>query len=96
MPKDTLDTLLDGQDHDLTPEECLQFGLVDELFVPHPPEIKSAELPSAGRSMAQGPTDEERLFQTFLTAFGTLQVRNRIGFGQELAQWFRSKVKEVV
>ena len=96
MPDSLLSSLLDGNDHALTPEQCKEYGLVDEIFVPHTPKVLAAQLPPASEvSAPKGPTEEENLFNSFLAAFGTVNVRNRQEFGRQLSEWFNVKVREI-
>jgi ATP-dependent protease ClpP protease subunit len=94
LADDALNSLFDGSDHDLTPGECLQLGLVDELFSPRTHGIHPSSAPAAGITQTTAPTEDENVFNSFLSAFGTLYVRDRREFGQGLAQWFETKVRD--
>ena len=45
--------------------------------------------------IAHGPTEDERMIQTVLTGLGTIQVRDKVAFGQELATWMIRNVREL-
>lgn len=96
FPDGALDTLFDGTDHELTPDECKQFGLVDELFTPRPATIRPAGEASAGVALtnAKTETEDEKLFKDLASAFGNLRVSDRATFGRWLSEWFAMKVRE--
>ena len=96
MPDSLLSSLLDGNDHMLTPEQCKGYGMVDEIFVPHTPKVLPTQLqPASEAGAAKGPTEKENLFNSFLVALGTVDVRNRQEFGKQLSEWFNVKVREI-
>ena len=92
--KETAARLLDGEDNYLTPEQCVELGLADEIFTPRTSTTQC--LP--GNSPAQAstiPTDDERLFAHFLAAFGAVNVSDRASFMRQLGEWAFHNVKEI-
>ena len=71
-------------------DEALQFGLVDVIFTPAPLtaqvlESRPAEI-SAG-AQASGTTQDEEMFNAWLSAFGKIRVHDRPAFMQKLNLW---------
>ncbi len=86
--------LMDGEDNYLSPEQCVEIGLVDEVYIPQTARTRC--LP--GNSPAQAstlPTEDERLFTHFLTAFGAVNVSDREGFMRQLGEWAFRNVREI-
>jgi ATP-dependent protease ClpP protease subunit len=93
QPSRVIDKLFDGLDHELPAEECLQLGLVDELFTPTVPKSKHASFRIQQAAAGLAPTEDEKLFKTFLAAFGTVTVRDCAAFRREVSEWIAVKVK---
>lgn len=85
-------------DHELTPDECLRFGLVDELFTPllRTPTAKDADTPRAETTQAMGETETEaeKLFMDMARAFGVLLVRDFKKFHRKFWDWSVKNVRE--
>jgi ATP-dependent protease ClpP protease subunit len=83
-----------SHDTRFTPETALAVGLVDQvLTAPHNPETP---LPIVARpTPTRGPTEEERLFHSFLAAFGPIQTRNKGEFVRAIQTWVNTKVNEL-
>ena len=92
--KETAAQLMDGNDNYLSPEQCVEIGLADEVYIPQAARTRC--LP--GNSPAQAstlPTEDERLFTHFLTAFGAVNVSDRAAFMRQLGEWAFRNVKEI-
>jgi len=72
-------------------EEALAAGLVDEIAEPTPLRRVVECAPGSGPEVP-GPTEQELLFQTWLTAFGPVAVGDKAAFGRELRMGFVKKV----
>jgi len=86
--------LMDGNDNYLSPEQCVEIGLADEVYIPQTARTRC--LP--GNSPAQAstlPTDDERLFAHFLAAFGAVNVSDQASFMRQLGEWAFRNVKEI-
>lgn len=70
-----------------TAAEALAAGLVDEITPLPASAAPAAAVREAGQPQA---TDQEKLFHTWLAAFGPMRVANRETFGRHLATWFAS------
>lgn len=78
-------------DHYFGADEALQLGLVDEI-IPRPPT------PALLRQAAAGPpgkTESELLFESFLRAFGKIEVHDRARFERHLGEWASANVRAV-
>ena len=92
--KETAAQLMDGEDNYLSPEQCVELGLADEIFTPRTAKIQC--LPGVpAQALVAIPTDDERLFTHFLTAFGAVNVTDRAGFMRQLGEWAFRNVKEI-
>lgn len=75
-----------------TAEEALAAGLVDEV-VEVPVSLvgripKALEVSPDSDASTKAPTEQEKLFAQFLTAFGKVAVSNKSEFGDRLRDWF--------
>ena len=91
--KETVARLLDGEDNYLTPEQCVELGLADEIFTPQ--TVKTRCLPVTPAQASKIPTEDERLFAHFLAAFGAVNVSDRASFMRQLGEWAFHNVKEI-
>jgi hypothetical protein len=68
--------------------------VLDEI-IETPPLPRKMKEEAAASGPETGPTEEQKIFETWLAAFGNLPVRDKAEFGRGLAAWFRRNVREI-
>jgi ATP-dependent protease ClpP protease subunit len=76
-------------------DQALAVGLVDEVIPPPPiSRIKIAPIAASSGKVVKQQTESETLFRSLLNA-SKVEVRDLPSFGKDLAEWFKTNVREV-
>jgi hypothetical protein len=98
QPPEVIAQWMGGRDFYFSAAQAKEAGLIDEIILPPPGnEVPSAMPAMEAQEIGAAPTSDEILFQKFLKAFGTVEVRDVASFVRECASWatHNSKRKEI-